>query len=481
MTRRLGGWEAWLTGGLLLAGALLRLTGLSIHSLWLDESYMLYVATSADVFETLREDRHPPLSFLAFHWWIALGGESDGWLRLLPAAASSLALVLFHLLSRRLLGPGAAALALAIYALSPFHIWHGQEVRMYAFVELGALLAFLGAVASGPVAAFALCAAGAFIAFGSHYMGVLAVPAALGLALWLAWRDGRSLSETRWAALGSCLGAWVWIPWIASVLADQLDTSWGHMARIGARDLFELPVRQVLVELDVLEPHLVAVGYAVGGAILLACASACWSIARDRNFRSGAAAAGLLFAIPVAVALVAALFLPPNFLPKYLMAAAPGTALLIAAGIASSKPRWLSLGLGAAVLGGALSTTLLLRRANHRDDFRGACADLARAWTPSEPIVVITGTPPGFSEAAVRHYLGGTALDEHVRTWETFERERPADRRVHAIYRSAKYAESQVNALWNSRPLIEKSPSRFRVQWLLFGPETAEPDPPEQP
>jgi hypothetical protein len=39
------------------------------------------------------------------------------------------------------------------------------------------------------------------------------------------------------------------------------------------------------------------------------------------------------------------------------------------------------------------------------------------------------------------------------------------------IYRSAKYAEAQVNAVWNTRPLIEKSASRHRVQWLHFGPE----------
>lgn len=479
MTRRFGGWRAWLTGGLLLAGILLRLTGLSVHSLWYDEGSGLYVATASNLFETLREDRHPPLSFLALRWWIDLGGESDGWLRLLPATISSLALVSFHLLARRLLEPGAALWALAIYALSPFHVWHGQEVRMYAFVELGALLAFLGAAASGRAAITALSAVGSSLVVGSHYMGVLAVPAALGLALWLAWREGRNLSEARWSALGSFLGTWAWVPWIASALPDQLDTSWGHQHRSSARDLLEFPVRQILVELDVLEPRLVAVGYAAGAAILIALALACWSAARHP--KSGEAASVLLFAIPIALALLSSLLFPANFLPKYLIATSPGTALLVAAGIASSRPRWLSLGLGSAVLGGALLVTLLLRQANHREDFRNACADLARSWTAGEPIVVVTGTPPGFSEAPVLHYLRGTALADHVRTFEAFERERPSDRRVHAIYRSAKYAESQINALWNSRPLIEKSPSRFRVQWLLFGPEMAMTEPIEEP
>jgi len=478
MTRRFGGWS-WLAGGLLFAGILLRLTGLSVHSLWFDEGSGLYVAKSANLFEALREDRHPPLSFLVLRWWIGLGGESDGWLRLLPATISSLALVLFHFLARRLLEPGAATLALAIYALSPFHIWHGQEIRMYAFVELGALLAFLGAAASGRAAATALCAVGSFLAVGSHYMGVTACLAALGLSLWLAWRDGRSLAEARWSGLGLFLGTWAWVPWSASALPDQFDTVWGQQERPSARDLLEFPVRQILVELDVLEPRWTAVGYATGAAILIAFALACWSAARDR--RSGPAAAGLLFAIPIAATLLSDLIFPPSFLSKYLIAASPGTAFLVAAGITWARPRWLSLGLGTAVLGGALLVTLLLRQANHREDFRSACADLSRAWTAGEPIVVVTGTPPRFSEAPVLHYLRGTPLADHVRTFEAFERERPVDRRVHVIYRSAKYAESQVNELWKSRPLIEKSPNRFRVQWLLFGPEMAEPEQPEQP
>jgi 4-amino-4-deoxy-L-arabinose transferase-like glycosyltransferase len=477
MTRRFGGRTAWLTAGLLALGIWLRVTGLSVHSLWLDEGAALYAATASDVFEVLRADRHPPLSFLALRWWVELGGQSDGWLRLLPAMLSSLSLVLFWVLARRLLEPEAALWALAIYALSPFHVWHGQEVRMYAFVELGALLAFLGVAVRGRASTAALCAAGAFLAAGSHYLGGLAAPAALGLALWLTWRDGSSPREIRWSALGLFLGIWCWVPWTASALPTQLDTDWGHQHRTSARDLLEFPVRQILVELDVLEPRLVAAGYAAGAATLIALALALWTALRQP--RSGSAAAGLLLAIPIALALSSSLVLPANFLPKYLMAASPGTALLVAAGIARARPRWLSLGLATAVLGPALLVTLLLRQANHREDYRGACADLVRAWTAGDAIVVVTGTPPGFSEAPVRHYLRGTPLADHVRDFATFQRERPSERRVHAIYRSAKYAESQIDVLWDSRPLIEKSPGRFRVQWLLFGPETGAAEPTE--
>ena len=56
----------WVAGALLSLGILLRLTGLEVHSMWYDEGITLHVATSEDPVETLKTDRHPPVSFLAF-------------------------------------------------------------------------------------------------------------------------------------------------------------------------------------------------------------------------------------------------------------------------------------------------------------------------------------------------------------------------------------------------------------------------------
>ena len=161
------------------AGVLWRLTGLGHQSLWYDEAATVHVATATDWLGALRGDRHPPVSFLAFRAWAAAFGHGDATLRLLPALCSCAALALFAGTARRLVASeNAARLAIALYAFSPFLIWHAQEVRMYPFVELGSVLALRGAtalldgVAHSRAAALAtLC--GTAIASGSHYLGAL--------------------------------------------------------------------------------------------------------------------------------------------------------------------------------------------------------------------------------------------------------------------------------------------------------------------
>ncbi len=462
----------------LLAGAALRLSGLEVHSLWYDEGTTLYVARAADLVETLSRDRHPPLSFLAFRGWTAVGGEGDAWLRLLPALVSCAALALFHAVARHLLAGASTVLAVALMALSPFQIWIGQEVRMYAFVELGTLLALLGTLGRGP-RAWALCAGGAFLALGSHYLGGLAVPVALALGAWRAWSGRSTARELRAQGLALALGAGAWIPWLVLVLPRQLATDWGHQLRTSARDLLELPVRLILVELDVLDPAWTAIGYAGGAGILLAVAGAAFAALRDP--RGGSAGALILFAVPILTALFAMLAVPPNFTPKYLVVASPGAALAVASGIANLRPRWIGWCSGAAVLLACATIALLLRQGNHREDFRGACADLAAVWRDGDQILVITGTPAGFSEPNVRHYLRDRPeLERAVRPWEDYKRDRKPEERLHVVYRSAKYAQAQLDAVASVRPLLAQSLERFAIRWLLFGPEPSEAELREQ-
>lgn len=69
----------------LLAGCVLRLTALDVHSLWFDECGTLAVALADSPTQVLLADRHPPLSFWAMRGVSGWLGESDSMLRLLPA------------------------------------------------------------------------------------------------------------------------------------------------------------------------------------------------------------------------------------------------------------------------------------------------------------------------------------------------------------------------------------------------------------
>lgn len=457
---------------LVVVGCLLRLTGLEVHSFWYDEGITMHVALAPDVIEALRGDRHPPVSFWAFRAWARLGGESDGWLRLLPALLSCASLALFAGLARGLLDRRAATAAIALFALSPFHVWHGQEVRMYAFVECATLLALVGALGRQPVGSSLACLAGTALAVGSHYMGVLVVPAGIALITWRNWSAGiaRRLMVPQVAAL--ILGALVWVPWWVAVLPDQLATDWGNQLRASLRDLAELPIRLLLVELDVLSPSFDFVTYLSSAAILIALGVGAWAGLREP--RGPNASAAILFIVPVLAALALAAVLPPNFTPKYLITASPGLALLVGSGAVAIRWRWLSWTVLGAALLGCSALVLLHRQGNHREDFRSACEEVVRTWRAGDRILVITGTPTGHSESTVRHYLKfDPAMESALTAWEPWQGAGPTPHRTHVIYRSAKYAEDRMQHVRDTTRVLEESPERFRVRWLLVEPAAA--------
>lgn len=449
----------WILVGL---GCLLRLTGLTVHSLWYDECATLHVATAIDPIAVLHGDRHPPLSFLAFRVWIGWFGEDDLVLRLLPAIVSCATLSAFAMLVRRWSPPRAALAATALLACSPFAIWYGQEVRMYSFVELATVLAVLGVTslaADRPRRGAVLVVAGTFLALGSHYLGgtVAAQVAALS-ATWPMSRRRRTL-----ALVAAGLGVMPWLPWMWQVIPDQLAAPWGFQARLGAGELLTLPVRFVLVQLAHLPPVLV---YATAGLLAVGLARTLLGAVSDR----GARAASILAATPILAALALAAVMPANFAPNYLIAAAPWIVLAAAHGL-SAMPKWLRPA-SALLPMAAMAQLLLLRQENLREDYRGACRDLLASLQPGDRIVTITGTPEAFSQAPLRHYLRevpdlDTRLVEPQEAIAMLEASPPTSR-LHVVWRAADYALPLFDALRAAGEVRHSDPVRHRVQHLVM-------------
>src|SRR6185312_14995709 len=90
---------------------------------------------------------HPPLFYMLLKIWIALGGESLLWLRLLPALFSIAAILPFLLLCRELnLKQAERDLALLLLAVNGYLIKYAQELRMYSllmFLSVGSLWIFV--------------------------------------------------------------------------------------------------------------------------------------------------------------------------------------------------------------------------------------------------------------------------------------------------------------------------------------------------
>ncbi|MBL8692533.1 MAG: glycosyltransferase family 39 protein [Planctomycetes bacterium] len=457
-------------------GCALRLTGLTLHSLWYDEGATLYLATAADPVEALSGSRHPPAAIYTIRAWIGLAGESDFALRLLPALCSIVSLALVARLSWLWLSGHARWIAVLLYAVAPFHLHYGQELTPYAFLELGSLIAFQGlgaALARDRPRALdlVLIALGTTYAFGSQYLGVLAGASVAGAAIVALASKRIRLGGAIQMIGASAIGGFVWLPWVLTVLPRQQETIWGNEARTSLREIVEIPFRLFVVDASALPGTWHFVGYGVAGALWAAMALsilALWQRERaEDRVLFAALAAPLLLALVLAAAF-------KNFLPRYLTAASPMLTLAVARGIDSLRPRLavpaaLALALGLSIF------TVFHRMGNRREDFRSACADLEQRWRAGDACVVVSGTPELFAQGAVRHYLRQRPdILGSLGSLPPFQEGSVRIARgssLHVIYRDNVYAEPDLTKLERTYARAEQSPLRFKIQYLRLEPK----------
>lgn len=458
----------------LALGFALRLTGLSVHSLWFDECMTVFVAKSDSVIGTLAQDRHPPLCFLAFRAWIAAFGDSETALRLLPALVSCATLLVFARAASILAQPTTALLAVALMAVSPFSIWYGQEVRAYFLLEFFASLTLLGLALAlrdrRPSAWPSACiAAGTCGALGSHYMGALLVPVVIGCtsAAWLS----HHMTTRRAIALVSaaCVGAASWLPWLATMTRTQMANSWGYTARLTPRDIAELPARLFLVEADVLPTNLRFLGYAAG-ALILASLGALAIRAIVRRDRASVTVV-LAFAIPIVSALLLATIAPPNFAPRYLITAEPAAVLAVAMAMTMASSRALRATAAACLLLPLLLVSVLHKQGNLKEDFRTACHELAARFQTGDAITCVTGTMPGFAESPLTYYLRDRPeLLAAIRPERDIVQDisgMSTGARLHVIHRESGYSEATFRAIADRTTPVFEGATRARVQYSV--------------
>jgi hypothetical protein len=119
-----------------LAAFALRIYRLDAQSLWGDEGWAIYHAGQDTVSTVLRDTRdagnNPPLYYLLLHFWMPTAGRSEFAMRYLSFLFGVLAVPAIFALGHRLGGRGVGFLAALLHALSPYHVYYSQELRMYA-------------------------------------------------------------------------------------------------------------------------------------------------------------------------------------------------------------------------------------------------------------------------------------------------------------------------------------------------------------
>ncbi|MBI3977511.1 MAG: glycosyltransferase family 39 protein [Chloroflexi bacterium] len=176
--------RVWPAVGLaLLFGFGLRVYQLGTQSIWADEIYSVIYSQKGWLeiipFNVQMQDPQPPLYYLMLKAWVSLAGTSEFAYRFPSLAGGVGSVALIYALGRRLLSPAVGAVAAAVLAVNPYHVWYAQEARTYTLTAALALLTILLYVrilhrAAGRGAWIGLVVVSSLLVY-SHYYGFLIV------------------------------------------------------------------------------------------------------------------------------------------------------------------------------------------------------------------------------------------------------------------------------------------------------------------
>ncbi|WP_052559595.1 glycosyltransferase family 39 protein [Gemmata sp. SH-PL17] len=198
----------------LLGGGARTASFLTDRNLWIDEAMLalnLVDRSPAQLFDKLDYNQGAPVAFLLVaKAGISAFGPSAWALRLVPFIASIVGLIAFSVVSRRLLSPGAAVFATALFALSPHIVSYAGECKQYqsdATLAIGLFAVSLGLLEGkgGFWRWFALAVSGAAAVWCSHPSVFVLGGIGTALLVWAAVERDRA----RFLSASATVGAWL--------------------------------------------------------------------------------------------------------------------------------------------------------------------------------------------------------------------------------------------------------------------------------
>jgi len=209
-------WRYWVLGLASLALGL-RLWNLKTQPFWIDE-FTEFLVSSQDLPSILTfHDGFPPLGFLAARGWLEWGSFETA--RYLAAAYGIVTVGLIGLAALRLGGRRAALFGLLVSGLSPFLVWHSQELRPYSLVMMlaaASLVFLLRASESGRQSDWVVYGIINGLGLWTHYFFALTIGAGM---VWL-WLRRRDIAGPRGALTAHVVTAAMALPLVALLPGD---------------------------------------------------------------------------------------------------------------------------------------------------------------------------------------------------------------------------------------------------------------------
>ena len=331
-------------GALCLFYVAARIWRLDDSCLWFDEIFSVHAAEHdwGPLFSFVAKDLiHPPLFYAALKGWIAIGGESVFWLRLLPVVFSALAIFPLVRLCRELkLRTSVILLSLFLLAVNGALIKYTQTVRMYSMLMFISLLSmWLFARYFNRGKSFVPLVIANVLLVYTHYFGWLVIASEVAAILWfqpVKWR--RTLVML--AIAGAAFVPWMLTVWRAARSGSSLAQNIAWQPRPGLRELITFVIDLVepfYFQASNIEPASI---YFVSTPMLVICTSAvAWFAMEWRRAEEKHSIYLLLFfvVLPVAVAFAASWLLPHSVWgTRHLIIVLPPAITLIANALLSS-------------------------------------------------------------------------------------------------------------------------------------------------
>ena len=123
--------------GILVLGLGLRCINLQSRGIIYDDAFSFFLSAQSlpGIIQGTAADTMPPLYYFLLHFWMSLG-QSLWYLRALSVLFNLASVILLYWLVKSLLGESAGLAGAFIAAISPFQIYHSQDLRMYALLAL---------------------------------------------------------------------------------------------------------------------------------------------------------------------------------------------------------------------------------------------------------------------------------------------------------------------------------------------------------
>lgn len=346
----------------------LRLFRLGEESLWIDEGFSIRDASEGH-FSAMR-----PIYFCLLRLWMTFG-DSEAWLRSLAVVFGVGSVILMYFLARHLFGGKAAFLASVFMAISPLHINHSQEIRLYTLVTFVVLLevrAFIRFLEAGRGRDLALTLVFAGLAFFTFPLTVLMLPV-LNIFMILHLRAYRHLT-LKWF-LSQSIPALAAIPLIPrlSRTVSVFDNSWNwRLSPPGIRQVVEVTRDFNLWRIPETHENAVLVGNAYGGFVLALIAFGVWSMYRRARWQTTLTAVWLT--IPIAATLVASHLVTYVWLVRYMIYVSPAYYLLAAVGLSAIRRKSIFVILLIVMVALPLARLCSYYSSHHRPEWRQAVA-----------------------------------------------------------------------------------------------------------